>query len=333
MRVTIADVARRAGVSKTTVSRVLNGKSDVDADTAHRIREVIAETGYVPSSRAVGLARGQARTVGMLVPSLTWPWMGMVLQGAVDVLEADGYGVLLYTCNRGDESLRRFAVQVSASAFDGLLVIEPENTLDYIAQLHSKGLPVVLIDDRGHHPGFPSVATTNREGAAAAARHLAAIGRRRPAMVTGIGHFGCVRDRSQGFTETAAAEGLRLDPRLVFGGDFTKECGRTAVNEMLAAGLDFDSVFAHNDLAAAGVLGALRDAGLRVPEDVAVIGFDDVPVALHTEPTLTTIRQPLREMGEAAARLLLSHLRGAPASADPLVLPTSLVVRDSAPSI
>jgi LacI family transcriptional regulator len=162
--ITIADVAARAGVSKTTVSRVLNGKSELDESTAAHVRAVIKELGYVPSARAVGLARGRTRIVGMLVPSLTWPWMGEVLQGAVDVAESEGYGLLLFTCNRGAESISQFATHVSAKSFDGLLVIEPEGTLDYIAELHDQGLPVVLIDDRGHEPRFPSVRTTNRSG-------------------------------------------------------------------------------------------------------------------------------------------------------------------------
>jgi LacI family transcriptional regulator len=331
VRVTIADVARRAGVSKATVSRVLNAKADVDVLTARRIREVIEETGYVPSSRAVGLARGRTRTVGLLVPSLTWPWVGQVVQGVVDVLEPGGYGVLLYTCNRGDESLRHFVAQVSGSAFDGLLVVEPEDTLDYIRQLHRKGLPVVLIDDRAHDPDFPSVATTNREGGADAGRHLTAAGRRRPAVVTGPIRFGCVHDRLAGFREAVAEAGVTLDERQVIVGDFTERSGRAAVAQLLESGIPFDSVFAHNDLSAAGVLRALRESGRRVPEDVAVIGFDDVPVARLTEPGLTTVRQPLREMGKAAAGLLLSHFEGIPMSSVPFVLPTTLVVRGSAP--
>src|SRR6478736_2706714 len=173
MPITIADVAARAGVSKTTVSRVLNGKGELDLRTAERVRQVIAELGYVPSARAVGLARGHTRIVGMLVPSLTWPWMGEVLQGVVDVVETEGYGLLLFTCNRGDESMRQFGAQVSAKSFDGLLVIEPEGTLDYIATLHRRGLPVVLIDDRDQSTGeIPSVSTTNHDGAGSAARHL-----------------------------------------------------------------------------------------------------------------------------------------------------------------
>src|SRR3954452_23453561 len=130
--ITIADVAARAQVSKTTVSRVLNGKGELDAATAARVRRVIDELGYVPSARAVGLARGRTQLVGMLVPSLVWPWMGDVLQGAVDVVESEGYGLLLFTVNRGAESMQQFASQVSSQSFDGLLVIEPEGTLTYI---------------------------------------------------------------------------------------------------------------------------------------------------------------------------------------------------------
>jgi len=331
MRVTIAEVALRALVSKATVSRVLNGKPDVDVTTAARVRQVIDEIGYVPSARAVGLARGRSRTVGMLVPSLTWPWMGEVLQGVVDTLEAEGYGLLLYTVNRGPDSLSQFASHVSANAFDGLLVIEPPDTLNYIATLHAQGLPVVMIDDRGRHPQFPSVATTNREGGWEAARHLLAAGRRNFAVVTGPPHFGCTKERVGGFASALASAGLAVDPRLVVDGDFTTDGGTVATEKLLATGIPFNAVFAHNDLSALGVLRALRGHGRSVPDDVSVVGFDDVPIASHAEPPLTTIRQPLREMGVAAARMLLSHFGGAPLPEKPLVLPTSLVVRQSAP--
>jgi LacI family transcriptional regulator, galactose operon repressor len=324
MRVTIAEVARRARVSKTTVSRVLNNKGEVDAATAIRVREVIAATGYTPSARAVGLARGQTQTVGMLVPGLTWPWMGDVLQGVADVLEARGYGLLLHTVNRGEDSLAQFARHVSASAFDGLLLVVPPDALPYVTSLHESGLPVVMIDDRGHHPGFPSVATSNDAGGRDAAKHLMALGRRRLAMITGPSDFGCTRDRSAGFQSVAGEVPL-------VEGDFTREAGQSAVTELLRYGR-LDGVFAHNDLMAVGVLDGLRAAGHSVPGDVAVIGFDDIDIASHTQPALTTIHQPSREMGEAAATMLLSHLAGGPARDEPLVLPTSLVIRDSAPA-
>lgn len=330
MRVTIAEVAKRARVSKTTVSRVLNNKGDVDAATAIRVREVIAATGYTPSAGAVGLARGRTQTVGMLVPGLTWPWMGDVLQGVSDVLEARGYGLLLHTVNRGEQSLTQFARHVSANAFDGLLLVEPPDTLSYITSLHESGLPVVMIDDRGHHPGFPSVATSNDIGASDAAAHLLALGRRRLAMVSGPVEFGCTRDRSVGFRATA---GQAFDPRLVVEGDFTRDGGQTAVEELLSRGVPFDGVFAHNDLMAVGVLDGLRAAGHPVPAEVAVIGFDDISIAAHTQPALTTVRQPSREMGEAAATMLLAHLAGEALPSQPLVVPTSLVVRESAPAV
>src|SRR5919199_1328698 len=234
MRVTIAEVARRARVSKATVSRVLNNKGDVDASTAIRVREVIAATGYTPSAGAVGLAKGRTQTVGMLVPGLTWPWMGDVLQGVADVLEAMGYGLLLNTMNRGADSLTQFAKHVSANAFDGLLLVEPPDTLSYITTLHESGLPVVMIDDRGHHPGFPSVATSNREGAAEAAAHLLGIGRKRLAMITGPGQFGCTRQRVDGFCAILDEAGVPFDDRLMFEGDFTREGGLAGIQEILA---------------------------------------------------------------------------------------------------
>ncbi|TDD48754.1 LacI family transcriptional regulator [Kribbella antibiotica] len=329
MSITIADVAARAGVSKTTVSRVLNGKGELDLRTAERVRAVIAELGYVPSARAVGLARGRTRVVGMLVPSLTWPWMGEVLQGAVDVVESEGYGLLLFTFNRGAESMHQFASQVSSQSFDGLLVIEPEGTLTYIEQLHARGLPVVLIDDRDHRPQFPSVATTNYAGGQSAARHLIELGRHRPLVITGVERFGCTHERLDGFRDTYAEAGIELDPRLVFEGDFTHESGRRGVQHALDQRLDFDAVFAHNDLSAGGAIQAVRETGRNVPNDVSVVGFDDIPYAQHTEPPLTTVHQPMRQMGQAAARMLMGYFGGTPLPEEPQVLPTTLIVRSS----
>jgi LacI family transcriptional regulator len=325
----MADVASRAGVSKTTVSRVLNGKDDLDPATAARVRQVIEELGYVPSAGAVSLAKGRTRVVGMLVPSLTWPWVGEVLQGVVDVVEAEGYGLLLFSASRGEESILRFASKVSAKSFDALIVIEPEGTLEYLGELHRKGLPVVLIDDRGYRPEFPSVAPTNREGGESAARHLVDLGRRCPVIVTGPEGLGCTRDRFDGFAAVYADAGMPVQASRVVNGDFTFEGGREALRRVIAAGVEFDAVFAHNDLSAAGALRALSEASLRVPEDVAVVGFDDVPLASYTEPPLTTVRQELRQMGETAARMLMGLFDGTALPTAPVMLPTTLIVRGS----
>jgi LacI family transcriptional regulator len=195
--------------------------------------------------------------------------------------------------------------------------------------LHDSGLPVVVIDDRGRRSAFPSVGTSNRQGGAAAARHLLDIGRTRLATVTGPRDFGCTSDRLNGFHDVVRGAGLTLDSRLIIEGDFTSESGEAAILQLLESGPEFDAVFAHNDFTAAGVLAGLRKAGRAVPGDVAVVGFDDIPLAAHTQPPLTTIRQPSREMGETAARLLLAQLGGAPRPVGPLIVPTSLVIRES----
>ncbi|MFM9583583.1 LacI family DNA-binding transcriptional regulator [Streptomyces caniscabiei] len=329
MGVTIADVAARAGVSKTTVSRVLNAKGEISEDTVLRVRQAISELGYVPSAGAVGLARGTTQMIGMLVPAdLAWAWAGIV-QSVVETLETEGFGLRMLTWNRGEESLRRLGLQVAAKSFDGLLVIEPEGALGSITELHDAGLPVVLIDDRFQRPGFPYVATTNREGGEQAARHLLDMGRRRPLVVIGPEEYGCTQERLGGFVDVYAQAGIELDQRSILGGDFLFDTARSAVAHSIADGVEFDAVFGHNDPMAAGVLAALHEAGLRIPQDVAVVGFDDVELASYTYPALTTIRQPMREMGEAAARLLLDHVRRSPEAAPSRIIPTSLVIRGS----
>lgn len=329
MRVTIADVARRARVSKATVSRVLNNRGEVDAGTAVRVREVIAATGYTPSAGAVGLARGRTQTVGVLVPHLTCPWMGDVLQGVSDVLEAHGYGLLLHTMNRGADSLTQFTRHVSGNAFDGLLLVEPMDPLSYLTGLRESGFPTVMIDDHGDHPGFPSVATSNRAGATAAATHLLATGRTRPVVISGPADLACTRARTEGFRTPFTAAGHPTPHHVE--ADLTRTGGHAAITALLAENHEFDSVFTHNDRTAAGALDALREADINVPTQVAVIGFDDIDLAVHTQPPLTTVRRPAREMGEAAATILLANLAGEPFPTTPEIIPTELIIRASAP--
>ena len=187
-----------------------------------------------------------------------------------------------------------------------------------------------MIDDRGHQPLFPSVATTNRAGRRGRRRHLLDQGRRSPVVVRGDERFGCTEERLEGFGRLFAEAGFPIpaEPR----GATATSPSRAAVPPspaLVGAGVAFDAVFAHNDLSAAGAIQALRDAGVKVPDDVAVVGFDDIPLAGHTDPTLTTVRQPLHEMGRTAARILLTQFEGLPLDQNRCVLPTSLVVRGS----
>jgi LacI family transcriptional regulator len=328
-RPTIANLATSLGLSKATVSRALNGRGDVDPATRDRVLGRAAELGYVASSTARALSNGRSNCLGLLVPSLTWPWILEVLRGVADVVEHSAYSLMLYTTARGPDSERAFVSQIIPSGgIDGLILVVPEGMLPYVGRLADGGLPVVAIDDRGHRPEFPAVATTNREGGRAAARHLAEIGRRHIAMINGPLGYGCNRERFEGYQKALAEAGVGFEPSLVEVSDFTEEGGAVAANRLAASGRSFDAIFVANDLMAVGALRALRERGRRVPDDVAVVGFDDIPAASQTNPPLTTVHQPLYEMGRAATEAVMAAIRGEIIEKR-VELSTSLVVRES----
>jgi len=325
----INDIARSLGLSKATVSRALNGKPDVDPATRRRVVAAASEFGYVASSTARALSTGRFYTLGLLVPTLTWPWMLEVLRGVADVVEHSTYSLMLYTTARGAVAEREFLSRVGpAGGIDGLILIVPPGMLPHIGELARGGMPVVVIDDRGHHPEFPAVATTNSEGGRQAAEHLLILGRRRIAMINGPTEYGCNRDRFAGYRRALEEAGVAFDPDLVEDGEFTEEGGVAATGRLIDAGVAFDAVFAASDLMAIGAMRALREAGRQVPDDVAVVGFDDIPAAAQAHPPLTTIRQPLYEMGRAATEMVMAAVDGQ-AIDTRLELPTSLVVRGS----
>jgi LacI family transcriptional regulator len=329
MRVTIAHVALRAGVSKATVSRVLNGKGETDAATAARVRRVVKELGYVPSAGAVSLAKGRTGVIGVLAPALTRPWIAQVMQGIVDSMQNSGHGLMLFTRTSGDDSFRRFAGQVNANVFDGLLIIEPEDTVSAVSRMASQNLPVVLISDRETSPRIPVVATGNRPGARQAAEHLLALGRRRPLVVGGPEGYDCTTERFAAFTGTFAEAGFPIPAHACFPGDYSGESGRVAVSSAAADGIEFDCVFTHNDLSASGVLQMLPQTGRSIPRDVAVVGFDDAGHAALGAPSLTAVRRPLRDIGAEAARMLAESLAGKDVPDEPVEVATELIVRDS----
>ena len=328
-RPTINDIAKRVGLSKASVSRALNGKQDVDPETRKRVLKLAAQMGYVPSASARALSNGRSNCLGLLVPTLTWPWILEVLRGVAEEIEPSGYSLILYTTTDGVDSERAFMSQVvPAGAVDGLALVIPFGMLDYIEGLAKGGLPIVVVDDRGHYPDLPTVATTNVEGGRTATRHLIEQGRKRIAMLNGPHDFGCNRDRLKGYKSALHEAGLQVDPRRTVDSDFKEEGGASAMATLLAADPQLDAVFAANDVMAFGAMRALRNAGRRVPDDVAVVGFDDIPASAMTHPPLTTVRQPLYEMGRTAASMVMAAVRGEPI-AKRIELPTSLVIRDS----
>jgi LacI family transcriptional regulator len=326
MRVNISYIAKCAGVSTTTVSRVLNGKPDVDTKTAQRIKEIMKELAYVPSASASALRKGQAHCLGMLVPSLTWPWLLEVLRGVAEETETSGYNLMLYTMTRGAETLNNLLRQVNSGAIDGLIAIDP---VEYIAQLSKEGLPVVLVDHLGAYPEFPSVVASNFIGAFDATRHLLQLGHEHIAIITGGMAYGCSRSRLAGYQKALEEKGIPFDSALVYEGDFTEPSGAGAVEHFQMTAPDLTAIFASNDMMALGAMRALRQLGRSVPEQVAIVGFDDLPLAEHIFPSLTTIHQPVYELGVTAVRMVQAALKGTPLANEQVEVPTRLVIRDS----
>jgi len=321
---TIKDIAQLAGVSKTTVSRVLNQKPDVDPATRERILQIIAEQRFVPSVTAAGLAGGRSRVIGVLVPSLVWPFMPEIVQGVAEVVEQSAYEMVLYSLSpqtdRGAALERILDIRLIA----GLVAVLPGQLAGRLEDLHLNGFPVVTLDDQGQPTSAPWVGADNRAGAYRAVRYLLDLGYRHIAHIKGPVDYQCSQDRYQGYCQALSEAGLALDPALVFQGDFEEQRGRAGAQALFALTERPDAIFAANDHTAWGVLEEALAVGLRVPGDVALVGFDDMPPSAHKRPPLTTVMQPFQAMGQRAAGLLLRLLEAPRHPAASTSLPTFL---------
>ncbi|MFQ5854451.1 MAG: LacI family DNA-binding transcriptional regulator [Anaerolineae bacterium] len=329
MGITIGDIAKQAGVSKTTVSRVLNNKSDVAPATRERIMRIIEQTDYIPNAVATGLAKGQSRLLGMLVPALSWPWVLAILRGIAEQVERTPYDVILYTLSSHERNEEFFTQTLPNGLVAGLILILPPAGLEHVGKLHRSGFPIVLIDDRGSHPGFPSVGVTDRRGACEATRHFLQLGHRRIGFVNGPPDYGCCRDRLDGYRAALEEAGISFSEELIAEGDFSEAGGAAAIQRWFDAPQFPSAVFVANDLMAFGILRALAQRNVRVPQDVAVVGFDDIPASAYTHPPLTTVRQPMYLMGKTAVEMLLEQVETGTLQQTRVELTTELVVRES----
>jgi LacI family transcriptional regulator len=304
-RLTIQDIARLSGVSKATVSRVLNHKPDVDPATRQRITQIMEEHAFVPSITASGLAGGRRRMIGVLVPALTWNFIPEVVQGVAEVVERGSYELLLYSVAHQENRKAVLDRILDTKLTAGVIAVAPGSMIERLAQWYDAGFPVVLIDDQHQRPDMPCVGVDNRVGAAAAVRHLLHLGYRQIAHIQGPPQYQCSQERYEGYQQALAEAGLTINPAHVLQGDFQVASGRACASQVLSLTERPSAIFAANDHMAWGVLEYAEEQGLRIPEDVAVVGFDDTPPSRHKHPPLTTIRQPFQEMGQRAAELLL----------------------------
>lgn len=312
-RLTIQDIARLAGVSKATVSRVLNQKQNVDPETRERVLQVMREQNFVPSITASGLAGGRSRLLGALVPSLTWPLVPELMRGVGDIIGQTPYELILYSISdENHEKDRSIVIDriINTNLTAGLLAVFPGASVSHLIDMHSPDFPVVLIDDQLTSPpgNLPWISVDNRLGAYEVTRHLIQLGHRRIAHIQGPLKYQVSHDRYLGYCDALLEAGIPLDPELVIQGDFMPPSGRLCATTFVMMAQRPTAIFAASDYMAYGAIAAAKQWGLRVPQDIAIVGFDDNISSAMTEPALTTVKQPFYEMGQRAIELLLFML-------------------------
>ena len=324
-------VAREAGVSQSTVSRALRADPRVREETRLRVEDAARRLGYVPNSLASGLASRSTRTVGIVVPDLTNPFFPALLSSTHDELALLGYRVALFAeraeAPTGQDALHRLLDR----SIDGLLITTAPLRSPLADALQARGLPLVLLNRYIDGLDVDRVVSDNRGGAAAGVRHLLEHGHRRIAVVRGPGSTSTSRDRLAGAAEALETADVALDPELVREGGYTHESGYQHTRDLLRLAEPPTAVVCGNDLVAFGAIDAARSLGVRVPQDVSVLGFDDVPMASWEVFRLTTVRQPFDDMARAAARMLADRIErpAVTGPARPQVVPTTLVKRST----
>ncbi|MET9775718.1 LacI family DNA-binding transcriptional regulator [Streptomyces sp. NPDC006367] len=313
-RPTLEEVAARAGVGRGTVSRVINGSPRVSDATRAAVEAAVAELGYVPNTAARALAANRTDAIALVVPEpetrfFAEPYFSDMLRGVgAEITDTEMQLLLIFAGS--DRERRRLAQYLAAHRVDGVLLVSvhaDDPLPDMLTQLE---IPAVISGPRSAAETLPSVDSDNYGGARSAVEHLLSRGRRRIAHITGhLDVYGAQR-RADGYRDALRDGGLGEAGELIEPGDFTEEGGRRAMTELLRRRPDLDAVFAASDVTAAGARQALREAGRRIPDDVALVGYDDSAIARHLDPPLTSVRQPIEEMGRAMIDLLLTEIAG-----------------------
>ncbi|GAB3600377.1 LacI family DNA-binding transcriptional regulator [Microbacterium tumbae] len=323
-RPTITDVARAAGVSVATVSKAINGRDGVSAATHAHVLSVVADLGYESSLVATSMRRGRTGVIGVLVAEFE-PFALQLLRGVSTALEDTPYDVLAYagTVSAGDHLgwERRSLSRLGGTLIDGAILVTPTTTPAQSA------VPIVAVDPHTGPDGPATVAVHNVDGARAATEHLIALGHRRIGHLRGRTDLESAHQRERGYRDALDGAGIPFDPALVAEGGYRAASATTGAHALLDLADRPTAVFAANDLSAIEMIRVAAERGLRVPEDLSVAGFDDIPEAASSVPQLTTVRQPLPEMGAAAVGILLGMLRGG--EPEHIRMPAALIARGS----
>lgn len=323
-RTTITDVARAAGVSVATVSKAINGRYGVSPDTLSHVMTVVEDLGYESSLVATSMRRRSTNVIGVLVAEFE-PFALQLLRGVSAALEDTDYDVLAYAGSvSAGEHLgweRRSLSRLGGTLIDGAILVTPTTTRA------ETSVPIVAVDPHVGADGPATIGVANLEGARAATDHLISLGHRRIAHLRGRTDLESAQERERGYREALAAAGIPFDPALVVDGGYRAADSTAGAHAILELPDTPTAVFAANDLSAIEMMRIATERGLRVPADLSVVGFDDILDAASHAPQLTTVRQPLPEMGTAAVRMLLDVLKGS--DPEPVRMPTTLIVRES----
>jgi LacI family transcriptional regulator len=323
------DVAELADVSVTTVSHVLNKTRYVDRSLVRRVETAVKSLGYQPNALARGLRRNETRMLGMVVPDNSNPYFAELARSIEDACFECDYNVIL--CNSDEDPTKEHAYLslLAEKRVDGIVFVASGNDRSGVEAVLRQKIPMVILDRELKGTKCDSIVVDNRAGAFRATQHLILGDHRRIGCVCGPKNLTSARERLQGYQDALTEAGLRVDPKLIQPGDFHIEGGYTAVQALLDLPNRITAVFAANDLMAIGVLRGIAVRGLRVPEDIAVVGFDGISLGRYSQPPLTTMAQPIREIGKLATELVLSRVNGDRKEPRIHQLETSLVVRGS----
>ncbi len=328
--VTIHDVAKAAGVSVSTVSRVLNDKDDVAVETYEKVQHIIEEMQYASSLAARGMRSHRTNVIGMVVSDVFSPYSSGIMRGVNQVIASTDYDLLVYTSgdvkkNRAGSKESQFVMLINGSIVDGVIVVTP-STSNF--PVHA---PLVIIDPNTSSPEFPGVIATNREGALEAMKYLTGLGHKRIGHITGRLELISSVQRLQGYKDGLAAARIPFDENLVKIGDFQTETAAECTRALLSLADPPTAIFAANDMSAMGVYQAVKESGLRIPQDISIVGFDNLYESAYQDPPLTTVDQFIMEMGTVAAQTMISLLKGEIVKGKENIvrIPTQLIIRES----
>ena len=336
MGVTIKDIANEAGVSATTVSRVLNNKPDVSDQTKQRIEQVIDELNYNPNGIARGLVLNKTHTLGLVIPDISNPFFPEVAKGIEDKAKKLGYSVIFCNTDNHNQGEKEAIELMKSKQVDGMIVslaINEQNKQE-LAELAEENFPIIQIDRKIPKSGFPAVVIDNQTAAYQAVSHLINLGHEKIAHISGDLAVKTAQDRLAGFKEAIKSARIDLLEKWIKTGDYSRDSGYQQMKDLLNLDDQPTAVFIANDLMALGAYEAIFEAGLKIPEDISIVGYDDIEVASVIRPSLTTISQPEYQLGVTAAELLINSIENDEGLVqEDQILSAELVKRDSSTEI